>query len=144
MAKCQIKYCDNDVSINKNTGHPHTVCRYHYERILSENTGPKQVTKVRSTVTKPKPEVKKAETFVLRGNTLTINVNNTMNNIPVNRFTRAVIFNNDDAVSTSGEKSGKYILAIKQGSDIVRAVIYKSKKTREKDYATIQRLLSTL
>jgi hypothetical protein len=144
MAKCQIKNCNNDVSINNNTKNPHTVCRYHYERIISENAGPKQVTKVRTTTVKPKEEIKKAETFVLRGNTLTINVNNTMNNLSVNRFTRAVIFNNEDAVSTSGEKSGKYILAIKQGSDIVRAIMYKSKKTREKDYATIQRLLSTL
>jgi hypothetical protein len=142
MAKCQIKNCDNDVSINKNTKQPHTVCRYHYERIMSENAGPKQVTKVRTTAKKTE-EKRSVETFILRGNLLTVNVENNISNIKVDKYTRAYIYNDDDVVARSGAAdAGRYVLGIKQNGEMVKGIIYKSKKKREIDFIKLQELLS--
>jgi hypothetical protein len=158
MARCQIQGCYTEVTINPKTGKANMLCSAHYKEVngTRSSTTPKagtsksKVTKNYKLTTptkypnkKPKPPVKpKKETFVLRGHTLTINMANNIAHIQVDRYTRAVKFN-EESIDVSGQ-SGKYRLEIKQGSHVLRSLLYQKKYERDEDFQTLQGLLMTL
>ena len=82
------------------------------------------------------------KTFVLRGNLLTVNLSNTTKKIRVDRYTRAVMYNND-AYDTSGHKK-RYHIDIKQGSRTIQGILYNKKYERNNDFQYLQRLLSSV
>lgn len=158
MAQCKIQGCYAEVTTNPKTGKPNLLCYAHYKEVndTRSSTTPKagtsgsKVTKnyKLNTPTKypnkiPKLPVKpKKETFVLRGHTLTINMSNKIAHIPVDRYTRAVKFN-EESTDVSGQ-NGKYVLEIKQGTHVLRSLLYQKKYERDDDFVKVQGFLSRL
>jgi hypothetical protein len=151
MATCQIKNCNNEAGINPKTGFPNIVCRKHFLAMKNNETGtgrslPKtQSSKITGPKRKPKDKFKgipKVELFVLRGHTLTINYTGKTKHINVDRLTRAVKYN-DDKEGSSG-KTFHYVIDIKQGIETLTNVLFDSKAERDREFAKLQALLSTL
>jgi hypothetical protein len=154
MAKCKIQGCYNETTINPKTGKSNILCSAHFKEVNgTRSSTPKagtskpKVTKNFKLTTpakypnkKPKPENK--TTFVLRGDTLTINMANKIAHISVDRYTRAVKFN-EESTDVSGQR-GKYILEIKQGTHVLRSLLYQKKHERDSDFINLQNLLMTL
>lgn len=142
MPKCKIKGCTNDVSINPKTGKPNALCLKHFKEQQNTNGRPGLTSPSKKVAPKSKPFKKKVELFVLRENTLTINYSNTVRHIRVDRYTRAVKYN-EDAVGASGNHY-KFIIDIKQGNVSIIRVLEDTKKERDIEFDRLQQLLSTL
>lgn len=137
MAKCKINGCNNETKINSKTGKPNLLCTKHYKESIKGSS------KTKTYKPKTKKEYKpKVETFVLRGNTLTVNLSANVSHIKVDRFTRCMIFN-EERQTVSGNY-GKYILQIKQGVNILKSIVYFKKHNRDSDFVKLQGLLSKL
>ena len=146
MPKCNIKGCNEETGYNPKTGKPNPLCKKHFKVLSDANIDiksvlpPKQQTK---SIQKPKPIPKpKVETFILRGNELTVNSSNRITHHRVDRYTRAVMFN-EDVYDRSGNP-GRYLLEIKQNGVAFKSLVYTNKQERNRDFAVLQKLLSTL
>jgi hypothetical protein len=150
MPKCQVKGCNEEAGYNPKNGKPNLVCKKHYKVLNDANIeiGSVVARKIGTTTQKTKkqsilkPKAPAVETFILRGNTLTVNSSNKTAHYKVDRYTRAVIFN-EDVLDVSGTP-GRYLLEIKQGSITIKSLVYKKKHERDNDFAKLQNLLSRL
>ena len=148
MPKCQIKGCNEEAGFNPKTGKPNPVCKKHFKALSDANIDVKSIlppkqSKEKKVVTKPKKDPKpKVETFILRGNELTVNTTNRITHHKVDRFTRAVMFN-EDVLDRSGNP-GRYLIEIKQNGEAFKSLVYTDKQERNRDFAVLQKLLSTL
>jgi hypothetical protein len=149
IIRCKQLGCQNDAGINLKTGKPNPYCKEHYEQYLKSNQKGTSVNKTPlSNKTKPtlKPKIKKpvhdVETFILRGDILTVNSSNRTVHLKVDRFTRCVKFN-EDVLDVSGNP-GRYLLEIKQDGEVIKSLVYTKKYERENDFSKLQKLLSTL
>ena len=101
MPKCNIKGCMKKRGYNPKTGKPNPVCKKHFKALSGANINiksvlpPKEPKKKSRPKPSPKPKTPKVETFILRGNELTVNTKNNVTHHKVNRLTRAVMFNED-------------------------------------------------
>jgi len=140
MHKCQIRDCQNEVRYNPKTGEPFKLCLKHFREKNSVTTNSNSMKpSAKSSNLKPKIKV---ETFVLRGNQLTINFRCRIDHIYVDRFTRAVKFNRDGFDVTG--QFARYIIEIKQGFEVLSSLAYINKKYRENDFFKLQNLLGSL
>jgi hypothetical protein len=151
MARCKVAGCSNDAGINPKTGRPNTVCMQHYLEAKGTQASAPNSPKKFSGVDKEKGPRRKQKTsstaprvelFVLRGHTLTINYTGKTEHFEVNRLTRAVIYN-DDKEGRSG-KVFHYIIDVKQGVKVIANILFDSKRERDREFAKLQALLSTL
>jgi hypothetical protein len=144
MNTCKIAGCTEKTNINPKTGKPNPLCYKHFKELqVNTNNKPTSTSPGKKIVTpRPKPVKKKAELFVLRGNTLTINYSHTVRHISVNMYTRAVKYN-EDATGASGNHF-KFIIDIKQGNESIIRVLVDTKKERDTEFDRLQQLLSTL
>jgi hypothetical protein len=142
MATCKINGCTNSTNINPKTGKYNILCYKHFKEQQGTSRGPGLATPSKKVTPRPKPAKPKVQLFVLREDTLTINYSGTMRHIPVNRYTRAVKYN-EDAVGSSG-KHFKFIIDIKQGNISIIRVLIDTKKERDMEFDRLQQLLSTL
>jgi hypothetical protein len=146
MAKCKVEGCRNDAGINPKTGRANSVCMKHFleNRKSSESrgSGPSLPKRGPAPKKKAKEAAPKVELFVLRGRTLTINYTGYIRHHEVDRFTRAVKYN-DESTGTSG-KTYRYVVDIKQGNQVIGNVLFGSKADRDREFAKLQALLSNI
>jgi hypothetical protein len=142
MSTCRIAGCTEKTNTNPKTGKANPLCYKHFKEQQSNTNRPGPSTSPGKKKVTPKPFKKKAELFVLRGDTLTINYSHTVRHITVNMYTRAVKYN-EDAVGASGNHF-KFIIDIKQGNESIIRVLIDTKKERDTEFDRLQQLLSTL
>lgn len=150
MAKCQIKGCSEEAGFNPKTGKPNAVCKKHFKALTDAGIDiksvlpPKKESKPKKDVPKKdlKPKKVEVETFILRGNELTVNTANRITHHKVDRYTRAVMFN-EDVMDRSGN-AGRYLIEIKQNGEAFKSLVYTNKQERNRDFTVLQKLLSTL
>jgi hypothetical protein len=158
MAKCQIKGCNNNTPPGKK------LCTVHYTDIIGNGgkfkpgnkpgkkkpgpvKGPKGPTGYqpgprRKNTRKPAPQTPRAQTFTLRGHTLTINYSHKVKHINIDRLTRAVKFN-EEARGTNGNYY-KYTIQLKQGVEVLETMLFESKAERERDFIKLQNILASI
>jgi len=142
VPKCNIKGCNEEAGYNPKTGKPNLLCLKHFQEV-NGNQAKSKPTKINSSkIQKHQPKKVEVETFVLRGNELTVNTSNRITHHKVDRFTRAVMFNKD-VLDRSGN-AGRYLIEIKQNGVVFKSLVYTDKKKRNNDFTTLQSLLATL
>lgn len=144
MAKCKVPGCTKEVGVNPKTGKLNALCKEHFfETRKSVGGKTSEAKKTRKpNAKKPKPKAIGPELFVLRGHTLTINYSGTTRHVNVDRLTRAVKYN-DDRTGTSG-KTFHYVVDIKQGIETIANVLFDNKAERDREFAKLQAMLSSL